>query len=99
MLKSDFNYQTKPKHVRVRYDFLKEQVRNNVIVFRYIPTELQLADIFTKPIIGERFFYFRDCLLCRTPTKPLPPESVKTYEQDKKALKKTRPTSSPRVVL
>ena len=56
MLKSDFNYQTKPKHVRVRYDFLKEQVRYNVIVFRYIPTELQLADIFTKPIIGERFF-------------------------------------------
>ena len=86
MLKSDFNYQTKSKHISVRYQFLKEQVRNNVIVFRYIPTELQLADIFTKPIIGERFFYFRDCLLGRTPTKHLPPESVKTYEQDKEAV-------------
>ena len=85
MLESDFNYQTKSKHVRVRYDFLKEQVRNNVVVFRYIPTELQLADIFIKPIIGERFFYFRDSLLGRTPIKPLPPKSVKTYEQDKKA--------------
>ena len=95
MLKSDFNYQTKSKHVRVRYNFLKEQVRNNVIVFRYIPTELQVADIFTR----ERFFYFRDCLLGRTPVKPLPPESVKTYEQDKKASKKTHPTSSPRGVL
>ena len=80
MLKSDFNFQTKSKHIRVRYDFLKEQVRNNVVVFRYIPTELQLAEIFTKPIIGERFFYFRDCLLGRTPTKPLPPETVKPFE-------------------
>ena len=99
MLKSDFSYQTKSKHIRVRYDFLKEQVRNTVIVFRYIPTELQLADNFTKPIIGERFFCFRDCLLGRTPTKPLPPESVKTYEQDMEAPKKTRPTSSQRGVL
>ena len=41
MVESDFNYQTKSKHVRVRYDFLKEQVRNNLIVFRYIPIELQ----------------------------------------------------------
>ena len=48
MLKSDFSYQTKSKHIRVRYDFLKEQVRNTVIVFRYIPTELQLADTFTN---------------------------------------------------
>ena len=50
MVKSDFNYQTKSKHARVRYDFLKEQVRNNVIVFRYIPTDSQRAD---KSIISS----------------------------------------------
>ena len=75
MLKSDFNNQTKSKHIHVRYDFLKEQVRNNVIVFRYSPTELQPADIFTKPIIGERFFHFRDCLIemrCRGTRRIIP---------------------------
>ena len=68
----------------MRYDFLKEQVRNNVIIFRYIPTDLQLADIFTKHIIGEKFFYLRDCLLGRTPTKPLPPAAVKPPEHGQK---------------
>ena len=72
MHKSDFNFQTKSKHVRVRYDFLKEQVREGKIVFIYLPTELQLADILTKPLIGDKFVYFRDSLLGLVPHKPYP---------------------------
>ena len=72
MVKSDFNFQTKSKHVRVRYDFLKEQVREGKIVFIYLPTELQMADILTKPLIGDKFFYFRDSLLGVVPHKPYP---------------------------
>ena len=73
MIKSDFNFQTRSKHIRVKYDFLKAQVRDRKIKFVYIPTDLQLADVFTKPLIGEKFQYFRDCLLGRVPSKPLPP--------------------------
>ncbi len=62
---NDFNFQTKSKHVRVRYDFLKEQVRCGKICFKYLPTALQLADVMTKPLVGEKFLYFRDCLLGR----------------------------------
>ena len=72
MVKSDFNFQTKSKHVRVRYDFLKEQVREGKIVFVYLPTDLQLADILTKPLLGEKFIYFRDSLLGVVPHKPYP---------------------------
>lgn len=53
MQKSGFNFQTKSKHVQVRYDFLKEQVREGKKIFRYLPTDLQLADVMTKPLVGE----------------------------------------------
>ena len=72
MVKSDFNFQTKSKHVRVRYDFLKQLVKEGIIVFKYLPTDLQLADLLTKPLVGEKFFYFVMCLLGHTPHKPYP---------------------------
>ena len=63
MTRNEVNFQTKSKHVRVRYDFLREQVADGKVIFSYLSTELQLADVMTKPLIGEKFLYFRDCLM------------------------------------
>ena len=52
------------------YDFLHEQVADDKINFRYLSTELQQADLMTKPLIGEKFQYFRDCLKGLTRHKP-----------------------------
>lgn len=70
MVRQEVNFQTKSKHVRVRYDFLRQQVAENMIVFIYIPTDLQLADLLTKPLIGDKLVYFRDCLMGIVPHKP-----------------------------
>ena len=70
MIRQETNYQTKSKHIRVRYDFLKQQVAEKKIEFVYIPTDLQLADVLTKPLIGDKFAYFRDCLMGIVPHQP-----------------------------
>ena len=35
MTRNEVNFQTKSKHVRVRYDFLREQVADGKVVFGY----------------------------------------------------------------
>ncbi|GJV99469.1 retrovirus-related pol polyprotein from transposon TNT 1-94 [Tanacetum coccineum] len=46
---------SRAKHINVRYHFIKEQVKNEIMELYFIRTEYQLADIFTKPLPRERF--------------------------------------------
>jgi hypothetical protein len=43
------------KHIKVRYHFLRDHVEKGDIVMKYIDTEGQLVDIFTKPLDVTRF--------------------------------------------
>jgi hypothetical protein len=43
------------KHIKVRYHFLRDLVEKGAIVMKYIDTERQLADIFTKPLDVTHF--------------------------------------------
>jgi hypothetical protein len=45
------------RHVERRHHFLRVHVEKGDIEMRYIYTERQLADIFTKPIDSSRFAY------------------------------------------
>ncbi|KAH8241673.1 hypothetical protein KR038_004769, partial [Drosophila bunnanda] len=38
------------KHIDIKYHFSREQIENNIISIEYIPSEKQLADLFTKPL-------------------------------------------------
>jgi hypothetical protein len=44
----------------VRYHFIREKQSEGVIDIVYIPTDHQLADLFTKPIEAHRFNFLRD---------------------------------------
>ncbi|GJX23738.1 retrovirus-related pol polyprotein from transposon TNT 1-94 [Tanacetum coccineum] len=46
---------SRAKHIDVRYHFIKEQVGNGIVELYFVRTEYQLADIFTKPLLRERF--------------------------------------------
>ncbi|GJU21846.1 retrovirus-related pol polyprotein from transposon TNT 1-94 [Tanacetum coccineum] len=45
------------KHIDVRYHFIKEQVKKCIVELYFIITEYQLADMFMKDLLKERFEY------------------------------------------
>ncbi|KAJ9547066.1 hypothetical protein OSB04_019609 [Centaurea solstitialis] len=46
---------SKTKHIQVRYHFIRDHVMNGDIELHFVPTEYQLADLFTKPLDVTRF--------------------------------------------
>ncbi|KAJ9547414.1 hypothetical protein OSB04_019957 [Centaurea solstitialis] len=46
---------SKTKHIEVRYHFIRDHVMNGDIELHLVPTEYQLADLFTKPLDVTRF--------------------------------------------
>jgi hypothetical protein len=50
------------KHIDTRYHFLREHVKQKTIELQYCHTTEQVADIFTKPLLGATFMRVRDML-------------------------------------
>lgn len=50
------------KHIDVKYFFVREKQQQGTIQMTSIPTENQLADIFTKPLARKKFEYFRELM-------------------------------------
>ncbi|KAJ9545020.1 hypothetical protein OSB04_024727 [Centaurea solstitialis] len=46
---------SKTKHIEVKYHFIRDHVMNGDIELHFVPTEYQLADLFTKPLNVTRF--------------------------------------------
>nr|GEW42650.1 hypothetical protein [Tanacetum cinerariifolium] len=57
---------SRAKHIDVRYHFIKEQVENGIVKLYFVRTEYQLADIFTKPVLRERFNFLIEKLGIRS---------------------------------
>ena len=53
------------KHYEGRLRFLQQLVLDKQIQFKYCPTDLQLADMLTKPLDSTKFLKFRDQFLAR----------------------------------
>ncbi len=53
-------YHSRSKHIELRHHFLRDNVQRGSVCVEYVNTELQLADIFTKPLDKEKFFFFRN---------------------------------------
>ncbi|GJV61393.1 retrovirus-related pol polyprotein from transposon TNT 1-94 [Tanacetum coccineum] len=45
------------KNIHTRYHFIKEQVENGIIELYFVRTKYQLADMFTKALLEDRFQY------------------------------------------
>ncbi|GKB97482.1 hypothetical protein Tco_0983619 [Tanacetum coccineum] len=48
---------SRTKHIHTRYHFIKEHVENGIIELYFLITEYQLADMFTKALLEDRFQY------------------------------------------
>jgi hypothetical protein len=53
---------SKPKHIPIKYHYLRDQAENKNIKLEYVPTQEHVADIFTKPLNKDIFEYLRQKL-------------------------------------
>nr|GEW16959.1 integrase, catalytic region, zinc finger, CCHC-type, peptidase aspartic, catalytic [Tanacetum cinerariifolium] len=66
---------SRTKHIAVRYHFIKEQVKNEVVELYFVKIAYQLADIFTKALIQECFEFVINCLGMQSIT----PKELKSF--------------------
>ncbi|CAH9063661.1 unnamed protein product [Cuscuta epithymum] len=57
------------KHIKIDYHFVRERVAHGDLVVKYVPTQLQLADIFTKSLSSQRFEFLRANLRVVSPAQ------------------------------
>nr|GEV11186.1 retrovirus-related Pol polyprotein from transposon TNT 1-94 [Tanacetum cinerariifolium] len=64
-------HHSRTKHIHTRYHFIKEHVKNSIIELYFVRTEYQLANMFTKALLEDRFKYLvrRIGMKCLTPTE------------------------------
>ena len=53
----------KSRHINIRYFFIKDRIAEGDIVLIHCPTEIMIADFFTKPLQGSLFIKFRDIIM------------------------------------
>ena len=46
---------SKTKHIEIMYHFIRDLIERKIMCLEYIPTERQIADIFTKPLDRSKF--------------------------------------------
>ena len=51
------------RHIGIRYFFIKQYLEDGTMRIEHCPTKEMLADILTKPLVGEQFRILRDMLL------------------------------------
>ena len=55
-------FHARTKHVEVDYHFVREQVAKGKLNVKFIFTNDQIADVFTKPLPSQRFLELRSKL-------------------------------------
>ncbi|WZZ60048.1 hypothetical protein YC2023_060155 [Brassica napus] len=53
---------SRTKHIDIRHHFIREQVDEQQVVIEHVVTELQLADLFTKPLDLNHFVTLRNSI-------------------------------------
>ena len=57
------------KHIDIRFRFAAEAIKDRVVRVRYPPTDLNLADMLTKPLVTKEFGRLVDMCRDRKSTK------------------------------
>jgi len=55
-------HHSRAKHIDIKHHFIRDHVENGDFVLEFVNSENQLADIFTKPLLEERFCFLRKSL-------------------------------------
>ena len=55
-------HHSRAKHIDIKHHFIRDHVENGDFILEFVESENQLADIFTKPLLEDRFCFLRKCL-------------------------------------
>ena len=50
---------SRTKHIDIRHHFIRDHVQKGDCVLEFIESSQQLADIFTKPLAKDNFYFIR----------------------------------------
>ncbi|KAF2347411.1 hypothetical protein FHG87_021833 [Trinorchestia longiramus] len=50
------------KHIDIRYHFIRAIIQDNKAVLSFVPSEENMADIFTKPVTRQSLLKFKVCV-------------------------------------
>ena len=80
------------RHLNIRYFYVTDAVKRKEVEIAYCPTEVMLADFFTKPLQGSLFRKFRAVILGHVPVSRIyhiedndPKERVEAHMRDKQS--------------
>ena len=59
-------FHARTKHIDIRRNFIREQIKTGLIELNYVQTSDNLADIITKPLHGPKFNKLLDKLLIKS---------------------------------
>ena len=61
---------SRSKHIEIKHHFIRDHVQKKNIALSFVDAKNQLADIFTKPLVKDRFNFLKEKLLImRNPIK------------------------------
>jgi hypothetical protein len=55
-------FHDRSKHIEIKYHYIIDMVQRKTVHVQCLPTNEQIADIFTKPLAKTKFEYFRERL-------------------------------------
>ena len=54
------------RHFNIKYVYVTDLIQRNEVEIQYCPTDAMIADYMTKPLVGAKFFHFRDHIMNAT---------------------------------
>ena len=81
LLAKQFMVSQRSKHIRIRYHYVRQQIRDGLIDLEYISSKDNTADLFTKPLKPNLFTSHRDTLV----KKPLVVPAAEVIEDSQVA--------------
>ena len=51
------------RHFNIKYFYITDLIQRNEVQIEYCPTDAMIADYMTKPLVGAKFFHFREQIM------------------------------------